>query len=137
MKLFLSTMIALLPVASFSEQYLCVADQAVGFKYNKISKKWLETSFNVKNQKYIISPSKNDHYAFSVKIIGDKYSDADCKEGVDKWGYLHCKGLGKDFRYNTKNHRYTITSIGGYFNAKPDSEGSVNPYIEIGKCSSF
>ena len=126
---------------SFAEKYICLADILTGFKYSENSEKWVQAGF-LANDKYIISESDTESYAFKVVKIGDENSIANCVEGFGEYGFLHCKGVGQDFRFQKKNGRYIKSSIMGYFNVLPSLNGisdstSDTPYVEIGKCSPF
>jgi len=124
---------------SFAEKYICLADTVTGFKYSETSEKWVQTKF-IADDKYIISKSDTESYAFKVVEIGSKYPVANCAEDFGEYGYLICGGAGQDFRFQKKNGRYIRSSVMGYFNVLPSSNGitdstSDTPYLEIGKCS--
>ena len=135
MKLLLSTILVLLPGISFAKQYLCVADKATGFVYNKRAKSWQQANFAVKDTKYILSFLKKSAYKYKVTEMGKDFQMATCKDGFSRYGNLICGGgsLGMDFRFNRNSGRYIKTYPGGYHtggDAKADT-----PSIEIGKCS--
>ena len=126
---------------SFAEKYICLADIVTGFKYSETSEKWVETGF-LADDKYIISESDTERYAFEVVKIGSKYPEANCEEGFGEYGFLICNGAGQDFRFQKKNGRYIRSNVMGYFNVLPSSNGitdstSDTPFLEIGKCSPF
>lgn len=47
-------------MAFAGDSYICVADMATGFKYNKARDKWEIANFNVDDSKYIVSKSKEN-----------------------------------------------------------------------------
>lgn len=133
-----------LVVASFAfagEQYLCTADSATGFAFNKSSNSWEQRTFKA-SAKYIISKPEDGTTAFVVREIGNSSPVAKCDNDFNKYGYLFCSGLGTDFRFNKDNGRYLSAYLLGYYNVlqgdiqKTDAT-SDTPYVEIGKCSPF
>jgi hypothetical protein len=120
---------------SFAEKYICLADIVTGFRYSETSEKWVQTKF-IADDKYIISESDSESYAFKVVEIGSKYPLANCKEGFNEYGFLFCD----DFKFQKKNGRYIRSYTVGYFNVLPSlneisDSTSDTPFLEIGKCS--
>jgi Na+-translocating ferredoxin:NAD+ oxidoreductase RnfG subunit len=128
-------------IAYTSEQYICTADKATGFSYNKSLKQWQSTHFKT-DTKYIISMSDNKSLAeFVVRKVGDSEPTIYCKDSFNEAGYLHCEDI-TTFKFNRKNGRYISVNLLGYFNVIPGlnkitDENSDTPYLEIGKCSPF
>jgi len=124
--------------------YLCVADKATGFAFDKGTKQWNQASFRTES-KYLISPSTFKGYAWEVKRVGQQFTSAMCKDNFNSVGNLFCGGLGTEFKFSSGSLRYMSAYLIGYWpeanpKAKSDSEreeGSDTPYIEIGKCSPF
>ncbi len=127
--------------AHAGEQYLCTADRASGFSFNKVMKEWTHTTFKA-NSKYVVSKPEDGSSAFVVREIGNPFVTAWCKDPFSEAEFLLCEGIGGDFKFNRKNGRYIYAYLMGYFNVVPDvnkitDETSDTPYVEIGKCSPF
>jgi hypothetical protein len=125
------------PALAKDDSYLCVAESAVGFSFNKTSKNWEQANFKAEN-KYLVSKSSEASKEWEVKKIGES-SGTDCPGGFDQYGFIRCEGL-LDFRMNNKSLRYIVVHPYGYVVKEyPKSgllqEGSITPYIEIGKYS--
>jgi len=132
-------LIAVLPNSSAlakDDSYLCVAEDAVGFSFNKTSKKWERANFKAED-KYLVSKSSEASKGWEVKKIGES-SATPCEGGFDENGFLTCIEL-LDFRMNNKSLRYMVIHRYGYvvkeYPRGKFEEGSITPYIEIGKCS--
>ena len=128
-------------MVSAGESYLCVADMATGFKYNKTIDKWESVNFNVDDSKYIVSRSKAKNTAWEVKQIGQQYPLATCKDDFGENGYLFCE-LVRIFKMNKINLRFICIYPFGYYNESPKGkkdvfykDGADSPHVEIGKCS--
>ena len=52
------------------EQYLCTADRASGFSFNKVKKEWDHATFKA-NSKYVVSKPEDGGAAFVVREIGN------------------------------------------------------------------
>ena len=116
-----------------NESYLCIADKATGFSFNKQSKTYERRNFNVSKGKYIL---KNNNNTWEWTDFGRKYSL--CTGSFNASGIFGC-GDFESVTFNKNNLRYVKTSIFGYlvggdknFNIK---DGENDPYIEIGECS--
>jgi hypothetical protein len=129
---------------AFAEDYLCIADMATGFRYNEGSKNWEESSFRLKNSKYLISGLEKGA-AYNVKHLGGSDVMSRCKDDFNDIGSLFCKGTF-DIKFNKINGRFVLTYTFGYFNVLPgiqsdsvsirkSDQGSETPFLEIGKCT--
>ena len=134
---------------AYAEQYLCTADRATGFSFNKSTNGWQPTTFKT-DKKYVISvPDRQpftEKMTFQVKEIGESFAHLWCREGFSQTGNLFCTtAWGTEFKFNKNNGRYLSTVTFGYATMLPGSinNSTVNftatddVYIEIGKCSSF
>jgi hypothetical protein len=114
------------------QTYLCVADMATGFSFNKSMKKWEAAEFDVKDEKYVL---KEDNKKWTWTKVGEKFGDT-CDKGFTDAGYFRCDRLSTIY-VNRNNLRFQLTKPTGY----PDSggfgeeEGGNTPYIEIGRCA--
>ncbi len=132
---------ALLSASAYAaESYLCVADMATGFKFDKNRKEWKTTAFKAGN-KYVLTKSKHEGYAWEVKKVGIRITQSWCKKDFDKYGFLLCDGFFA-FKFNKNNLRFlNVHSIGYVDENLVDPEGNlpkvegITPLMEIGKCS--
>jgi len=131
----------LLPLQSYADNYLCVAEKATGFYYDTKSAQRKSANFNVEDSKYIITKSSYSGYKIEVKTLGSKDIVTRCKDDFSEQGFLFCDWGGVFFRFNNKNNRYIKSIINGYHTVVPSvnntKETDTTPYIEIGKCSSL
>lgn len=118
-----------------NETYLCVADKATGFAYNKKMNTWDHSIFNVQDSRYKLfeadgrwnwSESGSDHLA----TCGD----------FDEHGHVKCNYGQEDIIFNKHNLRYILYYRAGYVDqeiagTKSEIEGVDEPSIEIGWCS--
>lgn len=117
-----------------ADQYLCIADKGAGFAFNKAAKTWDYAQFNVAKSRYILKKSSQ---GYSWSNFGEEQPESMVKCGnVNEAGFIFCTGL-EDIRFNTKNLRFQIAYLMGYYNypllGMP--EGSDTPSIEIGTCA--
>ena len=122
-----------------ADSYLCIADQATGFKFNKSTKTWKATNFNVSDGKYLVARSKDERYARAVTKVGDKRPIAYCDDDISGDDMnLGCNSPGLfRFRFSPKTMRFSMIYIAGYVGpfGIGGLEGDNTPFIEIGKCS--
>ena len=125
-------------MAGAGEQFLCVAEKAVGFAFDKKSSKWQKGEFEATG-KYIISSADGDGYGMAVYRMGsgDSRPEAACKDGFNDEGYLECTSRGGNFRINKHTMRYIRSDIWGYIEPPGilGPEGEHLPLIEMGECS--
>ena len=127
--------------AALAQQYLCVAEQAAGFSYDKATKEWKNATFKV-SSKWLVSKADGTKYAFQVTEVGKTRPSFRCESDFDEYGYLSCSGTIGRFNFNRKNGRFLTSYPIGYYNVLPGingitDEGSDTPSLEIGKCSPF
>ena len=133
-RIFILLITFLLSFNVFAQQtYICIADASTGFTFNKTTKNWISTNFNVQNQKFILS-QKNELWHW--KQVGVSESGTiECGE-FNTAGFLHCSAFGQDLSFNKSNLRFTLSERVGYvIGERLGVEGSLTPYMTIGKCS--
>ena len=132
MKKYLLLLLTLGSSVVSAESYLCIPDRSTGFAYNKNTKIWYTTSFNVSDKKYLLSISDGK---WKWKTIGDsEFSYLPCGE-FNEYGYISCLDL-MQVTFNRKNLRFLLTYNIGYTNyGIAGNEGDDEPHMEIGRCS--
>lgn len=123
-----------------ADSYLCVADMAAGFSFEKTARNW-KSSTLIPKGKYIVSRSTRKGFTWEVKEVGDKDASILCKDDFSEKGALVCDGFTQ-FRMNRTSGRFLAVYVIGYWtddkNAKEGElfrEGADTPHMEIGKCS--
>jgi hypothetical protein len=123
-------------------EYLCVAEQSTGFKYDKSTKAWRQAKLN-KTQRYKIRRPRLEDFltepmAWAVVQNNDPVARFGCKNEIN-YGFLDCSGPGTaQYMFNFRTMRYTSAFLYGYVNSglpKSPDERAETPYIEIGTCS--
>jgi hypothetical protein len=125
------------PAFAEDDSYVCVAESAVGFDYNKTAKKWERSDFKTES-KYVVSKSSEAGKGWEVKKIGQS-EGISCGDGFDENGFIRCSGI-IDFLMNNESLRYIVSHLYGYVikeypKGSQLEEGSLKPYLEIGRCS--
>lgn len=133
----LTFFIVMTPALAKNNSYLCVPEDAVGFSFDKATKKWRHANF-IAERKYLLSKHSGEKRGWEVKVIGDSFGTG-CERGFNEVGFIECNGL-IDFTMNNRSLRYIIVHKYGYVVAEYSNhelfkEGSLTPYLEIGKCS--
>ena len=130
--------------SAHAEEYLCVADMSVGFKFKYETKSWEKTDFEVNKSKYLVRKSKLfPKYAYEVEKVGDVLTQVSCKNDFNEYGYLICDDFWGviEFRFNKNNGRFMlIDTFMGYTSVLPSINGitdekSSGQHMEIGKCT--
>lgn len=117
-------------LAFSSKIYLCIPINSVGFTYTKENKKWLTSSFNVIDKKFILKKIKT---GWEWRQFGDKNGEL-CHKEINKFGMLLCKLNFGELVFNSGELRYTQTYWSGYVHGDKDIFFDT-PFIEIGTCS--
>lgn len=121
------------------ESYLCIADLATGFAFDKKQGTWGNTNFKPTG-KYLVSKAMNKESNWEIKEVGDSMAFAFCKDDFSENGSLPCGGF-YEFRMNRNTLRFLRAYLIGYWTDGPKSpdrlpsEGADTPAIHIGKCS--
>ena len=126
-----------------AEQYLCIADSATGYYFNRETKSWERARFNIDDKKYVIAEAKYwEKATYEITRLGDKIPELRCDKGFDADGVLSCRipsdNVFEFLRFNRKNGRYLLGYLFGYFIGSPEGNENKNtPWLEIGTCSPF
>ena len=139
-------------------QYLCVTEQSVGFKYDEHQKKWLGSLFSP-DDKYIIRESKEkdfrdmegffefypklrafDNANYVVQSFGFSMVEFFCYH-LENTGVFVCEGPFGYFQFNIQSLRFQRIYDIGYVLTPRElgtrTEGKNTPSMEIGKCTPF
>lgn len=141
----------LLLVLSFSstaDSYLCEAERASGFVYNKDKNIWEAANFPVEDKRYLVSRTKADDifskalsYDYSVEEPVSTEPIIHCRavkqvDSNEETGLVLCRGpYGASFNLDTRNGKYIRSQPTGYVANSVSSNSENLPYIEIGNCS--
>jgi hypothetical protein len=127
------------------QAYLCIADQSVGFKYDKNLKEWRSAHFTLEDKRYLLK-LKDNHWYWSTFGQTDEINCSDVNSRSD----IVCNLLSypdneidEMITFNQKRLRYQSVYAYGYavpyreedtsaFTGTPDT-----PSIEIGRCSAM
>ena len=139
----------LIPFEFTAEQYLCIAEQSSGFRFDETTKSWKSAIFKT-DHKYILRNKKEGdskffdaEYKLVVTEVGFDYPICICTDDADKYGHVRCNCFPDGgFKFNKKNLRFLNIFSMGYVNVLPDQNKttdstSASPNMEIGKCSPF
>lgn len=113
-----------------AESYICIPDKATGFAYNKSTKTWYTTSFNIQETKYILSNTDGN---WVWKEVGKTF-DSKCGK-LNDYGFITCEDFGSTIHFNSKTLRFMNAYLMGYVTGDIKSDGGDTPSLEIGRCS--
>lgn len=133
---------------STANSYLCEAESATGFVYDKKRDHW-QSSQLVAANKYLISPVATDDligralkFDHEVRMVDSEKPLIHCKtarfaDSNEESGMMYCRGTrGASFTYNKRTGKYIRSDLAGYVEIEMEaSEVKPVPFIEIGKCS--
>jgi hypothetical protein len=118
-----------------AQTYLCIADMATGFRFDKPTKRWVTTQFDVSDDKYVLT-QKDDEWTWTK--IGTEFVDCRQKKGFNSIGAFGCEfGTYSTLLMNRNTLRFQITAPWLYVGpfGEESVEGANTPYIEIGRCT--
>ena len=115
----------LIPFESIAEQYLCIAEQTSGFRYDETIKTWKSATFKT-DSKYILRNKKEGEkffdaeYKLVVTFFGSDFRFASYSH-ANEYGYVHCNCFPDGgFRFNKNNLRFLFVYSMGYVNVLPE-----------------
>jgi hypothetical protein len=119
-----------------AQSYLCIADRATGFRFDKPTKRWLTAQFDVADHKYTLS-QKDDEWTWAMVGKNPLMSCTQKKEAFSSVGAFKYEfGLSEEVLMNRNTLRFQIMSPYLYVGPfEKDEEGADAPYIEIGRCA--
>jgi hypothetical protein len=141
MKRLIPILFLLVNSVAHAEQWLCIPDHLVGFRFDATSDSWVVGEPNVEGLRWIIANPTDDKYEVRNFDSTKNIPDYGCKSGFNMAGYLYCqKRQNHTFIFNKFNNRYLRTSSSGYVNVLPDINDITDatsdfPNMEIGRCS--
>ena len=136
--LFLIILFAFPLVTSAEDAFICIADSATGFTMDENTKKWKPTTFDVSENKIVIT--RGEKHPWVVKNMGEKSIRIRC-ENEFSGPVLNCQLGLSNLRFDKDKLRYLISYELGYWSYDDEDEffeeGKNTPYMEIGKCTGF
>jgi len=147
-----SFFLVLVPIASVAatDSYICVAESATGFKFEKQLKQWSPTAFKT-SDKFIVRRPKAEELklvknaSWVVMKVGSDMPNSVCTKDFNEYGFLFCEGFEK-FDMNRKSLRFLSAYLIGYVGDsipgessgdKRMAEGSNTPSLQIGTCAAL
>ena len=137
-----------LSLSSTAGSYLCEAESASGFVYDKEKNIWQATNFPVENKKYLVSRTKADdifsealNYDYKIEEQVSAEPIIHCRavkmvDSNEETGLVLCRGpYGASFNFDTRNGKYIRSQPTGYVTNTVGSASEKLPYLEIGNCS--
>lgn len=129
--------LAMLTYASCVEAqtYLCIADMATGFRFDKSTKAWVVAQFDVTDEKYILA-KEGDEWIW--KKVGELVDLCREKKDFNAVGAFGCDfGAYSQLLMNRNTLRFQIISPELYVGPfdRGEVEGANTPHVEIGKCA--
>ncbi|HBH39725.1 MAG TPA: hypothetical protein DDX06_15215 [Curvibacter sp.] len=112
-----------------SEGYVCIAEKAVGFKFDNSSRKWASANFDVSSSRYLLSKGAS---GWEWKSFGEK-SGSDCSGNFTEFNVIRCEGIfDQVVVMNRETLRYQL--IYGIASTIRNTKGDT-PFIEVGTCA--
>ena len=128
--------------------YVCVSHAGAGVSYNKNSKRWVGSIFNVGSEKYVLKIAVDRRrlseksgrvvlgYRAAVASVGQPTVPCAAWGGrpivtITKGGHLNCQHPHYDFSFNLGLGRFRAFFRHGYVLG----DNANTPMVEIGKCS--
>ena len=131
------------------DAWLCIAEHAIGFKYNKARKDWHAAIFDISNEKYVIRHQRagdfdaetsdilkqpNDEM-WSVETVGSPPA-ATCGY-FNRANRLFCEGILSEFIFNRQTLRFQYYYKGEFLWPPNEARNPDTPSIAIGRCTGF
>ena len=121
-----------LPTVATAESYLCVADYATGYHYNKQAQAWEVARFSTEGKKYLLSEKVG---SWVWNTMGEKdYTPCDKFSENDT---IQCREIVQ-YYFSRKTLRYQASVTVAFTILERDTRyANDSPYIEIGRCSAM
>ena len=132
-----------------AEGWLCVADSAAGFRYNKQTQQWDAQTFKA-DSRFVIKRQSADSVfkkvAWVFQEVGQKNETGACKEDFDDQGYLKCFSFVGELTFRKETLRFIMKSNADYFLTdkerddirdvlKTELDARDDMGVEIGRCT--
>ena len=137
-----------LSFSSTADSYLCKAEHASGFIYDKEKNVWEAADFSIENKKYLVSRTTADdifsealNYDYRIEEQASAEPIIHCRavklvDSNEETGLVLCRGpYGASFNFDTRNGKYIRSQPTGYVTDASGSTAEKLPYLEIGNCS--
>jgi len=128
--------LVLAPAAALADQFLCTADRAAGFSYDKVTEEWVSKIFKT-DSKWIVRIKKGAA-TYEVVKMGQEEPTYECVAPGKIDAVIRCEGVGtfviniKAGRYEARGHEAYV-----YANFLGGDEKAADVWGEIGRCSAF
>ena len=109
------------------DTYLCIPSSATGFSFTQKTNRWEETSFNIKEKKFLLK-KKTGQWQWSNFGETAEYM---CKESGQT--SINCNEFFGEVIFNKKTLRFLKTYLPGYVDGVESNADT--PHMMIGKCS--
>lgn len=138
----------LYPGYSNADAYLCEAQHASGYVYDRETETWDPSTLPTEDRKYLVSSADTSNvfikalkYDYQIRKIDAAQPMIHCKsvklnESNEETGLVTCKGsYGASFSFDKRSGRYIHSQPAGYVALDSAPETGKGPYLEIGNCS--
>lgn len=134
------TLIITCAKASWAEEYLCTADQSVGFSFIPSERSWASTDLPVAEKQYILRPmTKDEREQFDFESedavwflpVGQKRPEVACSSPLSQ--HMACSFAGRQLTFSAEDLQYTLSFTASYYT--PEFAFGYPMYLEIGRCS--
>jgi hypothetical protein len=138
----LTMLLPSLVFAAEARSYLCIADKATGFKYDRGTKQWDYAQFRPEGFRYILKVSASEKWELLEfgKPDDESSTFSECtgtKVGGELGGELvvvGCTGYNY-FRFIPGTSRFTLSFFGGFNTHTDEAPNTDTPSLAIGRCS--
>jgi hypothetical protein len=149
----------LLSAAVYAEDsYLCVADNATGFEFDKNSRAWEIANPTASDFKFLVKPLEVDSERYRIgyrNVVQDIDNDgaavAFCRQGSDVYGSLNCGDPRDPYKFSIRKEtmRFIVTFNGSFLTStreifvddakirveKVADKGGKAAFMAVGTCS--
>ena len=125
---------------AWAEEYLCTADQAVGFSFIPSKRSWASTDLPVAEKQYILRPiTKDEREQFDFERedavlflpVGEMRPEVACSSPPSD--FAACSFAGRQLTFSAEELQYTLSFTASYYT--PEFAFGYPMYLEIGRCS--
>ena len=130
----------LIPNLVMGESYLCISENAAGFKYNFNNKTYTSTTFK-SGSKWIVKKVEGEWKAIPFGMKDDSFINGMTKceqyHHESKLSELYCEMFTGHFNISIERLRFIHFAEGSWLKPDKKTDFYSDPAIEIGSCSSI